>query len=169
MEHIIPFPIPHTNYERLTLSAFIVSAPIAGILLNLARAESDATEALSRLADDDDDGDDDDDQESPFHTETETLPEIVESIAKTLAKSNVDIAQLEFLRDFNWETHFWFPVEGKAGPETFGREGVLGRDNCTSRPAALTDFVKRVRTTRAELERIADAEVSISHLPHSAD
>ncbi len=157
MEHIIPFPIPRTHYERLTLSAFIVSAPIAGILLDLARAESDATEALSRLADDDDDGDDDDDQESRFHTETETLPEIVESIAKTLAKSNVDIAQLEFLRDFNWETHFWFPVEGKAGPETFGREGVwvvtIARRAPPRLPISSNAFARRGRSWNASRTR----------------
>jgi|TARA_B110000902_G_scaffold256150_1_gene322524 WD40 repeat protein len=39
MEFSIPFPIPHTYYERLTLSAFIVSA-------YLVTASSDASARL---------------------------------------------------------------------------------------------------------------------------
>ena len=123
------------------VSRAAILAPVAGILLNLDAAASEAAERLAA------------------HTSLpEALPEdrtpasaCVESIAAELARSNADVAQLEFLRDFGWTDHFFFPrgVDCGDAKEAASPPHALVR---------LRDFVHRVRATREEVERARETE-----------
>ena len=117
------------------VSRAAILAPVAGILLNLDAAASEAAERLVRPVSGDD---------------VSRPAACVESVAAELARSNADVAQLEFLRDFRWTDHFFFPP------------GVRGESKeATSPPPALVrlrDFVHRVRTTREDVERARETE-----------
>ena len=117
------------------VSRAAILAPVAGILLNLDAAASEAAERLV----------------CPVSGDDVSRPAAcVESVAAELARSNADVAQLEFLRDFRWTDHFFFPPGGRGESK-----------EATSPPPALVrlrDFVHRVRTTREDVERARETE-----------
>ena len=136
------------------VSKVSILAPVVGILLNLANAESKATEGLVV-------------EDEEFEADNDLSSEIVESVHKELARSNVDMAQLEFLRDFQWSTHFYFPGSGDEKGESNGddeqdkEKELHGYSDSTAfiaHPKLLNDFVRRVETTREDVERQQETE-----------
>ena len=110
------------------VSRAAILAPVAGILLNLDAAASEAAERLEACVE----------------------SKCVESIAAELARSNADVAQLEFLGEFSWTDHFFFPVETPGeSKESKSTPRVLTQ---------LRDFVRRVCATREDVERARETE-----------
>lgn len=114
------------------VSRAAILAPVAGILLNLDAAASEAAERLGA-------------EGGAFAASA-----CVESIAAELARSNADIAQLEFLAEFSWTDHFFFPAETPGeSKESKSTPRVLTQ---------LRDFVRRVCATREDVERARETE-----------
>ena len=110
------------------VSRAAILAPVAGILLNLDTAASEAAERLEACVE----------------------SKCVESIAAELARSNADVAQLEFLGEFSWTDHFFFPAETPGeSKESKSTPRVLTQ---------LRDFVRRVCATREDVERARETE-----------
>ena len=144
-----------------------ILAPVAGIVLNLDAASQDAAERLSfgvQASQNTGDGANEtsgaaDDETDKDKTDTQC----VESIAAELARSNADVAQLEFLRDFPWTDHFFFPDDEKKNPRDgeAPEEKSSEEESSKSPPvvlARLRDFVRRVRATREDVDRARETE-----------
>jgi Kip1 ubiquitination-promoting complex protein 1 len=149
------------------VSRAAILAPVAGIVLNLDAASQDAAERLGLQASQNTDGNSASDISGAADDETDTDKTAflcVESIAAELARSNADVAQLEFLRDFPWTDHFSFPAdEDETSGEPLNSEKSSDGESLKEKSspvvlARLRDFVRRVRATRLDVDRLRDVE-----------
>ena len=149
------------------VSRAAILAPVAGIVLNLDAASQDAAERLGLQASQNTDGNSASDISGVADDETDTDKTAflcVESIAAELARSNADVAQLEFLRDFPWTDHFSFPAdEDETSGEPLNSEKSSDGESLKEKSspvvlARLRDFVRRVRATRLDVDRLRDVE-----------
>jgi Kip1 ubiquitination-promoting complex protein 1 len=138
------------------VSRAAILAPIAGILLNLDEAEARAADRAGSVTRTYDVDDGVRDRAEVLHEEMAC----VESIHAELAKGNCDIAQLEYVRDFPWSEHFYFPEDppGDGEDGEGASDSDSSRTKATGRLARLRDFVRRVRTTREDVERAQETE-----------
>jgi Kip1 ubiquitination-promoting complex protein 1 len=149
------------------VSRAAILAPVAGIVLNLDAASQDAAERLGVQASQNTDGNSASDTSGELDDVTDTDKTAflcVESIAAELARSNADVAQLEFLRDFPWTDHFSFPGdENETSGEPLNSEKSSDGESLKEKSspvvlARLRDFVRRVRATREDVDRLRDVE-----------
>jgi len=150
------------------VSRAAILAPVAGIVLNLDAASQDAAERLGLQASQNTDGNSDTSDTSgelDDVTDTDKTAFLcVESIAAELARSNADVAQLEFLRDFPWTDHFSFPDdENETSGEPLNSEKSSLEESLKEKSfpvvlARLRDFVRRVRATRLDVDRARETE-----------